>query len=290
MFVATVRRFVWLGGTAANASLGLDLRPPSGQFVNIVPEGTQPRGVAAHTSNNITPSAGSLAAAFYAHQPERRYLADTAALSTLSRRAPVAHAAMSKWQRGLRADIYDELLKLPLRFSLHDFGVLQRHVTRWGAESDERQSADPPLPSGVFKMPYSSTTAAAAGANDGAMAETADGGQLAEYYAIAGRDSAVGYAAPLGPADPLDVLPFFVHRGSNGQLPGKVHSLHAKNLMPAFCLTIQNVEGNLFRFEEELIKLFPTKKIFVRSHTIYVYNVAQDGKMVLHHWLLGLGF
>nr|7AOI_Al Chain Al, mL49 [Trypanosoma brucei] len=158
---------------------------------------------------------------------------------------PVPRIQYSKWNRALRSDVYDELLKLPLRYKLHDFAKLC---------PPQRCQEEP------------------------------------EAVGVVGRDSAVGYLPPLGPADPLDTIPFFVHRSSNGVLPGKVFSMHPRNLMPAFYLRIQQVEGDMFRFEEELLKIFPTKKIFVRSHSIYVYNVALDGRMVLHHWLLGLGF
>ncbi|KAK7201879.1 hypothetical protein NESM_000255300 [Novymonas esmeraldas] len=281
---SAVRR-VWLGGSGAAPSLGLDLRSPTGQFVNVVPEGTQPRRVAG--SFHASPQAGSLAATHYAHTPELRHLADGAAMSLTGQRLPVSKPSTGKWSRVLRADIYDELLKLPLRYALHDFRVLQEHLRAvpptTTATTASSAGAGERLPPGVFHASASDLPSTSSSPS----AESASG---PAYYAVAGRDSAVGYAAPLGPADPVDVLPFFVHRTSNGHLPGTVHSMNAKTLMPAFYMRIMNVEGDLFRFEEELMKIFPTKKMFVRSHSLYVYNVNLDGRAVLHHWLLGLGF
>lgn len=299
MLRRTTLRLVWLGGTAASPALGLDLRSPTGQFVNVVPEGTQPRRTAGHF--HATPSAQSLAATHYAHAPELRHLADGMAMSATGQRKAQAKPAITKWSRQLRADIYDELLKLPLRYALHDFRTLQTHLhavpsTAAASEKGEMDSGftgETPLPPGVFHSSRSSSSSNASDVAASSSLSTSEAQQQQlefSYYAVAGRDSAVGYAPPLGHVDPLDVLPFFVHRTSNGQLPGKVYSMNAKNLMPAFYLRIQNVEGDVFRFEEELMKIFPTKKIFVRSHSVYVYNVNLDGRAVLHHWLLGLGF
>ncbi|TPP49100.1 hypothetical protein CGC21_0365 [Leishmania donovani] len=226
-------RWVWLGGSGSSPALGLDLRSPAGQFVNVVPEGMQPRRMAGHF--NPTPQANSLAATHYAHAPELRHMADGAAMSLSGQRIP----------------------------------LLKPTLSNGTAAAGER------LPPGVYH------------ASSGLSSASPD---APAYYAVAGRDSAVGYAPPLGPADPVDVIPFFVHRSSNGHLPGKVYSMNAKTLMPAFYMRIQNIEGDMFRFEEELMKIFPTKKIFVRSHSVYVYNVNLDGRAVLHHWLLGLGF
>lgn len=276
---------VWLGGTASSPALGLDLRSPAGQFVNVVPEGTQKRRTAGHF--NPTPQANSLAATHFAHMPEMRHLADGVAMSVTSQRMPVAKPMMSKWSRRLRADIYDELLKLPLRFALHDFNVLQAHLHAMPAAAEATaETGEAPLPPGVYRSSGNSNN----NNTESAAASPSSSSLMSSHYAVAGRDSAVGYAPPLGHVDPLDVLPFFVHRTSNGALPGKVHSMDARRLMPAFYLRIQNIEGDLFRFEEELMKIFPTKKIFVRSHSVYVYNVGLDGQAVLHHWLLGLGF
>jgi hypothetical protein len=296
MLRTTASRLVWLGGTAASPALGLDLRSPSGQFVNVVPEGTQPRRTAAHF--HATPQAHSLAATHYAHTPELRHLTDGMSMSVSGQRMPVAKPSISKWSRRLRADIYDELLKLPLRYALHDFHTLQAHLHAEPAVLTEEEAAavaasaeEPPLPPGVYRSHRSHQHNEHGGTAGAASSLVADGASLSSsHYAVAGRDSAVGYAPPLGHVDPLDVLPFFVHRTSNGQLPGKVYSMNAKNLMPAFYMRIQNIEGDVFRFEEELMKIFPTKKIFVRSHSVYVYNVNLDGRAVLHHWLLGLGF
>ncbi|EPY32770.1 hypothetical protein STCU_02667 [Strigomonas culicis] len=180
---------------------------------------------------------------------------------------------MKKWSRHLSADLYDELLKLPLRYALHDFVTLQRHASGLL----QPPPADGALPPGVFTMHSPPSTEAAGDAY---------------HYMVAGTPglSAVGYAPPLGPADAHDVIPFFIHRTSSGKLPGKIYSMHAKNLMPNFVLKIYNVEGNLFRMEEELMKIFPTKKMFVRAHGIFIYNVGVDARQVLHHWMLGLGF
>ncbi|KAG5506915.1 hypothetical protein JIQ42_07634 [Leishmania sp. Namibia] len=270
-------RWVWLGGSGSSPSLGLDLRSPAGQFVNVVPEGMQPRRTAGHF--NATPQANSLAATHYAHAPELRHIADGASMSLSGQRIPLLKPTLSKWSRQLRSDIYDELLKLPLRYALHDFRTLQAHIH---AVPGITKSADVAAAAARERLPpgvYPASSSLSSGSPDAPA-----------YYAVAGRDSAVGYAPPLGPADPVDVIPFFVHRTSNGHLPGKIHSMNAKTLMPAFYMRVQNIEGDMFRFEEELMKIFPTKKIFVRSHSVYVYNVNLDGRAVLHHWLLGLGF
>ncbi|KAG5510808.1 hypothetical protein JKF63_07880 [Porcisia hertigi] len=277
MLRKSVVRWVWLGGTGSSPALGLDLRSPTGQFVNVVPEGMQPRRrTAGHF--NPTPQANSLAATHYAHAPELRHMADGAAMSLSGQRMPLQKPTLAKWSRQLRADIYDELLKLPLRYALHDFRALQAHIHAVPSTATQANGAASPgerLPPGVYRASKSLSS---------------DSPDAPAYYAVAGRDSAVGYAPPLGPADPVDVIPFFVHRTSNGHLPGKLYSMNAKTLMPAFYMRIQNIEGDLFRFEEELLKIFPTKKTFVRSHSVYVYNVNLDGRAVLHHWLLGLGF
>ncbi|CAM37149.1 conserved hypothetical protein [Leishmania braziliensis MHOM/BR/75/M2904] len=276
MLRKSAARWVWLGGSGSSPALGLDLRSPAGQFVNVIPEGTQPRRTAGHF--HATPQANSLAATHYAHAPELRHMADGAAMSLSGQRMPVLKPTLSKWSRKLRSDIYDELLKLPLRYALHDFRTLQAHihaVPGIATSANGSAAAGERLPPGVYH------------ASSSLFAKSTD---APTYYAVAGRDSAVGYAPPLGPADPVDVIPFFVHRTSNGHLPGKVYSMNAKTLMPAFYMRILNVEGDIFRFEEELMKIFPTKKIFVRSHSVYVYNVNLDGRAVLHHWLLGLGF
>lgn len=113
---------------------------------------------------------------------------------------------------------------------------------------------------------------------------------LDDVYGVAGRVSGVGYAPPLGPVDPFDTIAFFVHRTSHGNFAMKVRSMNLKNLMPSFYLQIGGIDGDIFRFEEELMKLFPTKKIFTRRERVFVYNVNFDGLMVVRHWLLGLGF
>jgi hypothetical protein len=196
MFHRTPRLVLWAGGTAALPSLGVDLRHEGGRAVNVE------KSIIAGT---LPPEARKLRAAFH---------------------------PFTKWNRQLRADIYDELLKLPLRYSLHSFDKIQAHQSQ----------------------------------------------------------SAVGYAPPLGPADPDDVIPFFVHRNTSGRFQGYVKSMHVKTAMPAFYMRINGVEGDMFRFEEELIKIFPTKKTFVRPHCVYVNAAGRDAKMILDHWYMGLGF
>jgi hypothetical protein len=132
----------------------------------------------------------------------------------------------------LRADLYDELLKLPLRYALHPFDRVQAHMAQ----------------------------------------------------------SAVGYAPPLGPADPDDTLPFFVHRAPNGDFDVKIRSLDAKKGLPSYMMYLTRIDGDLFRFEDELVKLFPRKKIFVDSANVKVYNAAEDARAVAMHWYLGMGF
>ncbi|KAH9584177.1 hypothetical protein LSM04_001686 [Trypanosoma melophagium] len=223
MLRRTFLQRLWLGGSATATALGHDVRPAAGKYINVV----SPTDIAA---GSVPPEANAATV------------------------LPVPHKRYGKWNRVLRSDIYDELLKLPLRFKLHDFSKLCP-VEAEGRKEEVHQHT-----------------------------------QQQNQFAVIGRGTVVGYHPPLGPADPLDTIPFFVHRNSNGILPGKVYSMNRRNLMPAFYMRIQGVEGDLFRFEEELMKIFPTKKIFVRSHSIYVYNVGLDGRMILHHWLLGLGF
>lgn len=138
----------------------------------------------------------------------------------------------AKHYHELRADIYEEISKLPLRYALHPFERLQQ----------------------------------------------------------AASASAVGYFPPLGPAEPIDTVPFFIHRDRFGELPGVVLSIDTRKMAPHFLLRIDRIDGDVFRFEEELIKIFPTKKTFVRSFQVRMYNSGHDALVVLHHWLLGLGF
>jgi hypothetical protein len=138
----------------------------------------------------------------------------------------------TRWSVNLRGDIYDELLKLPLRYALHPFDKLHEHTQR----------------------------------------------------------SNVGYAPPLGPADPVDTLPFFIHRNTKGKFEIKVTSIAPSHNDPTLYLSIYLIEGDLFRFEEELIKLFPLKKTFVRQHKVVVFNAGRDAVGIIKHWLYGLGF
>ena len=103
--------------------------------------------------------------------------------------------------------------------------------------------------------------------------------------------SAVGYAPPLGPADADDVIPFHIHRDPRGGLPGVLTSYNIREGCPTMLLTVGNIDGDIFRFEDELIKIYPTKKIFVHGlDSIRIYDMNEDGKEILHHWLLSLGF
>lgn len=289
----TSRILVWLGGTASTPTLGLDLRPPSGSYHNVLPSSNTAVNRRA-TQNSFQAGATSQSVAFL--PPEQRQL-----LSHLKVGKP--QLGIRKFSRILRADIYDELLKLPLRYALHDFDTLQRHLMEGGrgisSTSNDVELEDDEVMPGVYAFPpktsssNKNTSANNEKEEDGGQGENLelDPAFSSQYYSVAGRQpSSVGYAPPLGPADPLDVIPFFVHRTGTGQLPGRVHSMDAKRLMPAFYLRIGLVDGDIFRFEEELLKIFPTKKIFVRRHAVYVYNVNLDGKAILHHWLLGLGF
>lgn len=293
---STSRFLVWLGGTASTPTLGLDLRPPSGAYHNVLPSSNTAVNRRA-TQNSFQAGATSQSVAFLA--PEQRQL-----LSHLKVGKP--QLGIRKFSRILRPDIYDELLKLPLRYALHDFDTLQRHLMEGGrgvnsTSNDVELEEDEVMP-GVYSFPPKpSSSSGKRKPQEGKVEEDDDKGVeedvdldpsfSSQYYSVSGRQpSSVGYAPPLGPADPLDVIPFFVHRTGTGQLPGRVHSMDAKRLMPAFYLRIGLVDGDIFRFEEELLKIFPTKKIFVRRHAVYVYNVNLDGKAILHHWLLGLGF
>lgn len=140
--------------------------------------------------------------------------------------------AYAKYNRVLRADLYGELLKLPLRYKLHPYDTL----------------------------------------------------------ASAASLSAVGYFPPLGVADPDDTLPFFVHRDAEGHFMWRLQSYNPRNLNPHMFMVIKGIDGDMFRFEDELVKVFPTKKIFMRESFVHVYSVGEDACEVLEHWLLGLGF
>jgi hypothetical protein len=140
-----------------------------------------------------------------------------------------------RWERSYRElnpGLYDELLKLPLRYRLHPFDKLQAHMSQ----------------------------------------------------------SAVGYAPPLGPADPFDTMPFFVHRIGCGNFQTHVRSLESKEGLPVYLLTLSRIDGDLFRFEDELIKIFPGKKTFVQANWVRVFNAAEDARAIVEHWMLGLGF
>ena len=142
---------------------------------------------------------------------------------------------MWRWEntyRELRADLYDELLKLPLRYELHPYEKVHAAMSK----------------------------------------------------------SAVGYHPPLGPVDRQDTIPFFVHRDSMGRFMTEVESIDRKAQMPTFMIYCSRIDGDLFRFEDELIKLFPNKKIFVENQKVKIFNAAEDAKAILEHWYIGLGF
>lgn len=104
------------------------------------------------------------------------------------------------------------------------------------------------------------------------------------------RPSASNYGLPLGPADDFDTIPFHIHRDFKGMLPGRIRSVYPKTATPSTYLRIHLIDGDVFRFEDELIKIFPTKKTFVRHHVVFVFSLGNDGLTILHHWMLGLGF
>lgn len=140
-----------------------------------------------------------------------------------------------RWEptyRELRADLYDELLKLPLRYKMHPFDKVNEAMSK----------------------------------------------------------SAVGYHPPLGPADPSDTLPFFVHRDGFGRFATSLSSIDHKAQTPVFVLYLQRIDGDLFRFEDELIKILPDKKTFVENKGLKVFNAAEDARCILEHWFIGLGF
>ena len=132
----------------------------------------------------------------------------------------------------LRADIYDELRKLPLRYQLHDFETLERRT----------------------------------------------------------NESAVGYCPPLGPVDPDDTIPFHVHRRRSGELNCALIPWNEREAKRLHYLRLDDIEGDLWRFEEEIIKIFPYHRTYVRDYCVIVWDVHQDATMVINHWLRGLGF
>lgn len=192
-------RFRWIGGKAATAPiLGTNMAPDHTKIIGVE------KAVVSHDWS-VDPSA--LAGSYQPWRWERHY-------------------------RELRADLYDELLKLPFRYKMHPFDRLQDHMAQ----------------------------------------------------------SAVGYAPPLGAADPYDTLPFFVHREKDGNFYSTVRSLEAKAGVTTYVLTLSRIDGDLFRFEDELMKIFPSKKTFVQANHVRVFNAAEDARAIVEHWLLGLGF
>eukprot|EP00758_Cryptobia_borreli_P011574 Tbor_TRINITY_DN5674_c0_g2::TRINITY_DN5674_c0_g2_i4::g.9561::m.9561 len=197
MLRKTIISPLWSGGAGSQPSLSTTLRHPTDMHINITKEVV--RG---------------------AVPPEYRKIQG-------ERSKPAAGMSLN-----LRSDLYDELLKLPLRYKLHPFERL----------IDVRQGK------------YS------------------------------------GYGAPLGPVDTLDTIPFHVHRNGKGALYGTCRSMNAKKLMPHFLVRLNLIDGDMNRFEDELIKIFPTKKIFTRDFQVIIHHAGKDALEIVHHWYLGLGF
>ena len=141
------------------------------------------------------------------------------------------------WRRGgkfdliLRQDLYDELLKIPLRYSLHPFEKLREQH----AKSD------------------------------------------------------CGYTIPLGPVDKEDPCPFHVHRTCTGRLPVKCIPLTTTEWRLLRTM-IRRFDGDVFRMEEELVKIFPTKRTYVKPAEVVIWGVGLDAALLVRYWLLGLGF
>jgi hypothetical protein len=102
--------------------------------------------------------------------------------------------------------------------------------------------------------------------------------------------SAVGYAPPLGPADPQDTIPFHIHRRADGTFGHEMHSTAARIGDPRMMLRIYGIDGDVFRFEEELIKILPSFRTFVRDDSVRIWNAGWDVVEVLEHWYIALGF
>lgn len=191
----TATRLTWIGGIGAQATISpVNIRDKSSQYVGVAKEVT--RGNVPAEARRIHGKDLSLTGRFV-----------------------------------LCPRIYDDLLKLPLRYKLHPYETLAKNL-----------------------------------------------------------DAVSGYGLPLGPADAHDIIPFHCHRNRNGRFALTKHSINERNLTPSFVSRFRLIDGDLFRFEDELIKIFPTKKTFVRNHEVVVYNCGSDGLRVAHHWILGLGF
>lgn len=199
MLRRSAARCRWIGGTLATAPvLGTNMQPDTGKIINVEK---------AVVSSDWSVDPAALAGNYQNWRWERYY-------------------------RELRADLYDELLKLPLRYKMHPFEALHAAMSQ----------------------------------------------------------SAVGYAAPLGPADPYDTIPFFVHRMGDGNFATRVRSLDKKAMMPVYSLSITRVDGDLLRFEDELVKIFPSKKIFTSANHVKIFNAAEDARAITELYFLGLGF
>jgi hypothetical protein len=163
-------------------------------------------------------------------QMERQVAANVLDRDNLT--APVQHWTWENGNREFRADIYDEIAKLPLRFTLHPYSTIQAAMSQ----------------------------------------------------------SAVGYAAPLGPADRLDTIPFHIHRLADGTFPHTRRSISTKLGNPRMIASVWGVDGDVFRYEDELIKILPAFKIFVRDDVVQVWDATHDVIEILEHWYIALGF
>jgi len=126
---ASLLRRVWLGGAASTPMLGLDVRPASGSSINVLQPPSSARSVAQ-----------SQPLAFL--QPEHRQL-------LAHMRVGKPQTFMRKFNISLSPVIYDELLKLPLRFALHSFERLTQHYQNCNYVMAE----DGGMPPGVYRFP-----------------------------------------------------------------------------------------------------------------------------------------
>lgn len=146
--------------------------------------------------------------------------------------APVQHWTWENGNREYRADIYNEIAKLPLRFALHPYDRIQEAMSK----------------------------------------------------------SAVGYAPPLGPADPVDTIPFHIHRLPDGTFPHTTRSINTRHGNPRMIASIWGIDGDSFRYEDELIKVLPAFKTFVRDDALQIWDATHDVVEILEHWHIALGF
>uniref|UniRef100_A0A7S1QHB7 Uncharacterized protein n=1 Tax=Neobodo designis TaxID=312471 RepID=A0A7S1QHB7_NEODS len=197
MLRKTARRLQWMGGTHKMAVMGPRLPENDGMYIGMQ---RAVRSQASIDRDNLT--------------------------------GPVQHWTWENGNREFRADIYDEIAKLPLRFTLHPYDRIHEAMSR----------------------------------------------------------SAVGYAPPLGPADPEDTIPFHIHRMPDGTFPHTTRSINPQKGDPRMILSIWGVDGDVFRFEDEMIKILPSFKTFVRDDAVQVWDTTHDVTEILEHWYIALGF